>query len=596
MWPSQGSALRVAIPEEAAEPDFAPVLLVRLEPWHRSFFSNLSATFWPQRNPPLRLISWPGTFWPDVMVPTRTPWRALSESVVLHLAVIASVVWLVPLLPHREVIPQPTTFHKEDVIYYSASEYLPPLDTGHTAAPLQQKGDPAYAPQPIISVPPEADNRRQTIVTPPDIKLNHDVPLPNIVAWSPTPVAVPMQATARPVQDLKIPSLTPQVIAPAPNVNPSALRQAPSLQATVAAPTPDLNMGSQRQAMRAPEASVIAPAPNLASASIRKIGDINIGHSEVAAPAPSLPVSEQRIAGRSAPSMGGSGPAVAAPTPSTQGLGTARSGGGQIIALSVAPAPPSAAAAIPAGNRRGTFAATPEGKAGATATPAGQPNAKQPVSGIGGNGQGTGNGAGSGTNAQGAPPGLMVGASPNKTTSPVAGGPSQPSTTSDDSKLRASITPPRVTGGKPATEVSRDNANELEKKVFGNKKFYSMMLNLPNLNSSGGSWVIRFAELNATRELGDLNGPTATQTVDPAYPLELIRRNIQGTVTLYAVIHSDGTVGEIRVLDGVNDQLDEAAKSALSRWHFVPGSKNGSAVDLEAVVKIPFRANRFKSF
>ncbi len=40
-----------------------------------------------------------------------------------------------------------------------------------------------------------------------------------------------------------------------------------------------------------------------------------------------------------------------------------------------------------------------------------------------------------------------------------------------------------------------------------------------------------------------------------------MRRNVQGTVTLYAVIRSDGSVGEVRVLQGVDDRLDAYAKA-----------------------------------
>ena len=67
---------------------------------------------------------------------------------------------------------------------------------------------------------------------------------------------------------------------------------------------------------------------------------------------------------------------------------------------------------------------------------------------------------------------------------------------------------------------------------------------------------------------------------------------MQGTVTLYAVIHSDGSIREIRVLDGVDDQLDRYASEALGRCHFDPAIKNGAPVALEAVVMIPFRARR----
>ncbi len=123
-----------------------------------------------------------------------------------------------------------------------------------------------------------------------------------------------------------------------------------------------------------------------------------------------------------------------------------------------------------------------------------------------------------------------------------------------------------------------------------------MTLNTPNLNSSGGSWVMHFAELNENPlDKSAVTAPVATQEVDPGYPLELMRQNVQGTVTLSAVIHDDGHVGEIQVLSGVDDRLDQYACAALARWRFLPGEKNGKPVALQAVIMIPFRPMRTKS-
>ncbi len=168
---------------------------------------------------------------------------------------------------------------------------------------------------------------------------------------------------------------------------------------------------------------------------------------------------------------------------------------------------------------------------------------------------------------------------------------------SDNSRLMADATPPRVSSTPPhsLSEVSPDKATDVDRWIFGAKKFYAMTLNMPNLNSAGGSWVIRFAELNPNEAKGDLTAPEATQKVDPAYPLELMRRNVQGTVTLYAVIRNDGSVSDVRVLRGVDDQLDQYARTALAHWHFRPATKNGAPVDLEAVVMIPFKPVRFKN-
>ena len=147
-------------------------------------------------------------------------------------------------------------------------------------------------------------------------------------------------------------------------------------------------------------------------------------------------------------------------------------------------------------------------------------------------------------------------------------------------------------GARVAAPVADDKVTDVDRQVFGGKRFYAMTLNMPNLNSSTGSWDIRFAELTSGRKEGELLAPVATETSDPGYPLELIRANVQGMVTLYAVIHSDGKVGDIRVLNSPDDRLDSYAAKALARWKFVPAERAGKAVALEAVVKIPFRVRR----
>ncbi len=87
----------------------------------------------------------------------------------------------------------------------------------------------------------------------------------------------------------------------------------------------------------------------------------------------------------------------------------------------------------------------------------------------------------------------------------------------------------------------------------------------------------------------------ATHEVDPAYPLQLMRENVSGTVILYAVIHADGSVADVKVLRGVDDRLDRFASDAVAQWKFEPATKNGSPVDVEATFQIPFRPARVGS-
>jgi len=506
------------------------------------------------RQNPEPAISPPGEFWPDVFVASGLPWRRFLDSALYH-ALAITALWASGLLWWNRPHLAPATVNRADVIYYPESEYLPPLNSRPHLSYRQQKGEPEYARQEIISVPADADNKTQTIVTPPQVKLGHDVPMPNIVAWSPEKIPVPLAATARDAAAMKLPELPTSVVAPPPDVNIDARgRGAAGLQGGVVGPPPDVQM-----------------------AAIRKYGDLDIGHSDVVAPAPQLPIPEQRRLGGAGGAAGLSNPAVVPPPPS---LTAARGshGGGELIALSVRPAP-TAPVQAPEGNRRGTFAAGPEGKSGAPGTPDIR--------------AGTGNGSSTG-NAT-APAGLYVG--PGGSSSAVQGNRTDGDRRSNDSRLMADANPPSVTTASrtPVREVTPDKATEEEKKVFAGRKFYGMSLNMPNLNSSGGSWVIHFAEMQPDGPQGDLSAPVAVRKVDPAYPTELMRQNVSGTVTLSAVIHSDGSVDAVRVLSSGDDRLNEYARSALVRWHFQPATKNGKPVDLQAVVMIPFHPVRWRN-
>jgi TonB family protein len=331
------------------------------------------------------------------------------------------------------------------------------------------------------------------------------------------------------------------------------------------------------------------------------MGDLNMGRSSVIAPAPELPVAEQHIlaGSRSRSSGAGSALQVVPPPPSVSAAGSfgASFGGpGRVIALSLHPAvgaPPDP----PAGNRRGAFAAMPDGHPGASGSPGANGSGSSKESGRGSPRKETGD----------LPAGLYVGNTTAKT-SPVAGEPGNASNNlvnSVNPNLMASVPPPRV-ASTPHPSQPGDSAklSPAERSVFGNRKFYALTLNMPNLNSSAGSWVIRFAELDqdpshdsSNHDLSrhdapaeDLSQPMAIRKVDPKYPLQLMRQNVAGTVILYAIIHADGTVGNVRILRGVDDRIDQFASQAVAQWQFQPATKNGIPVDVEATFQIPFRA------
>jgi TonB family protein len=546
-----------------------PVFLVRLEPWRLVFFRNFTDLFIRSRHVATE-SSPPGVFWPDVFVPEHLPWNKLLQSLICHIAFVLALFGITRVLPRYVPLAEDPVLNRADVIYYTPSEYLPPLNTGAPETRrYPQEADSEYARQAVISVPLQPDNKSQTIVTPPDVKLERDLALPNIVAWSQVQPAVPLQATAN-APDRRSPALPVPVVSPVPEVTDAFSRQMSALPRPVVAPPPEANTAVSSRNFQAPQPSVIQPAPDVAAASTR-LGDVNIGHSDVVSPAPVLPLAEQRTLRGLTPGTSAAGAAVVPPAPSLSGA--ASSGSGRLIALGIHPAALAQSVEVP-GNRRATFSATPTGRRGGSESP-------NPLS---------------GKSSAGLPAGLLVEQGPARAASQASGLPSSGSSPSEPIQS-AKVTLPVVTDAKsrPAAKVSDEKVTDLDRQVFGARKFYSMILNMPNLNSAGGSWVIRFAELTENESKGDISAPVATQKVDPPYPTELMRHNVQGTVTLRAVIRSDGSVGDVRVLRGVDYRLDEYARVALLQWRFLPALKNGNAVDLEAVVIIPFRPLRMQS-
>ena len=296
-------------------------------------------------------------------------------------------------------------FDPSSLVTYTAEEYLPPLDTGASETPKEQKGDPAYAKQPILSVPPEADNRSQTIVVPPDLKLDRDVALPNIVAMGAIVPAVPLDATRAPLTRIVAPEA--QVVAPAPDVEfaPDRVVQA-AMKPDVIAPPPEVTP-HQTRGLAGPETAVVEPPPELTQSRNGQVGPMNIGPSEVVAPAPQLTLAEQHsLTARGSGRLGGGSVQPVGPPPTVAATSGA-SAGGRLIALGIHPIAPTGPVAVPGGNRRGTFAATPQGKVGASGTP---DSAGWKSEGKSAGNRGDGSGGFNARNNNSLPSGLHVGA------------------------------------------------------------------------------------------------------------------------------------------------------------------------------------------
>jgi TonB family protein len=90
---------------------------------------------------------------------------------------------------------------------------------------------------------------------------------------------------------------------------------------------------------------------------------------------------------------------------------------------------------------------------------------------------------------------------------------------------------------------------------------------------------------------GALQSGEVIHRVEPVYPPGALAQNIEGTVTLYAVIDADGTVKSLKSLDGP-PSLIPAALAAVRQWRYSPSLLGGRPIQTERQIKIVFQLSR----
>ncbi len=83
--------------------------------------------------------------------------------------------------------------------------------------------------------------------------------------------------------------------------------------------------------------------------------------------------------------------------------------------------------------------------------------------------------------------------------------------------------------------------------------------------------------------------PGLLREVKPDYTEEARRRGIVGDVVLEIVVRSDGSVGQVRVLQGLGGGLNERAVEAVRQWRFSPARRYGTPVDVMVEVAVEFK-------
>ena len=483
--------------------------------------------------------------------PMRSPWSFMG-SVCLHAWVLAWVALGSPVgslerqrsLYDREIQPNETR-----IVWYKLSDRLPdvtPPAAKRDVRPLRAR---AKFEQNIAAGPRDTDRPPQLIFAPaPEIAPSKPLPLPNIVALAPQrPPALPFTAPAvKPRAAERTPVLpdAPKLAASVPDAK-SPLLDLPAPRIVAPRFTPP-----QTPKLTLPEAPAALPAaPDLTSAAGRLNATVDLPHQQPRFVAPRKQ--------ESAPD----GVSTIAPPPPELSANAAMPAD---VSLVIAGLNPAKSAEVPA----------PPGsvKSGFSGGPKPQPNG-----------------------GEGTPSGTML-EIPSLTIQGGAKSPQPPIMVS-----RLSVTSPenlaaamRVGLGAapargPSTHGATRSSTVPDPRMRG-RQVYAMALQIPNLTSYSGSWMVWFASRVA--DLGDasvdMRPPLPLRMVSARYIHTAEEDRVEGKVRLWAVIGKDGHVGEISLLQHLDDRLDRSAEEALAKWEFQPAVRNGVTVDVDAVFEVPF--------
>lgn len=83
--------------------------------------------------------------------------------------------------------------------------------------------------------------------------------------------------------------------------------------------------------------------------------------------------------------------------------------------------------------------------------------------------------------------------------------------------------------------------------------------------------------------------PRLLREVKADYTEEARQRGVKGEVVLEIVVRRDGSVGDVKILQGLGSGLNDRAVQAVRQWRFSPAHRQGVPVDVIVEVAVEFR-------
>jgi TonB family protein len=447
----------------------------------------------------------------------------------VHGALLIYVVW-----PEGQMKPTPTAYEQliqgkeQKIILYQFKEKLPDVKPLQTADRRPPRAEVKIAKQSIIASPKNAPKERQIVVmAAPEVKDAPKFDSPNLLSLQISQPAPPERK-----------KFTPQAAQPKIEQELAQPKMVDAPELATKAPTPDRvleDLGAVPKLTQDNRPKFVVPAARVQKVEVAKVAEMD---TAPAPPAGALPMSGQSLSALNIAVVGLNPGPKDAPLPTSSHAAQFSAGPKLNPNGGVGEGNPKAALTVPDLMVKGNGAADPKA-AGAVAQMLAASRAAP-------------------TSAENLR-GLSKYAAPDSSSN--------------------GTTPSDRTG---ATKVS--NAPNPR---FDGKEVYSMAIQMPNITSYSGSWLMWYA----ARGMGPvtpLGPPVPYRKVDPKYIASAVADRVEGRVQLLCVINKQGHVEQVELVRGLDSRLDQSAIEAVSKWLFRPAHKNGEPVDVDVMVEIPF--------
>ena len=83
--------------------------------------------------------------------------------------------------------------------------------------------------------------------------------------------------------------------------------------------------------------------------------------------------------------------------------------------------------------------------------------------------------------------------------------------------------------------------------------------------------------------------PRLLREVKADYTEDARQRGLSGEVVMEIVVRRDGSVGDVKILQGLGGGLNDRAVQAVRQWRFAPAQRQGAVVDVMVEVSVEFR-------